>query len=291
MQKSQYTHHNIDITIYTKWFKTTGSKLKRTSLEREPATIESIKIRVCHFKVKSAEVRRVEGRAADLVASCLSHAREICVDWQVGSFGLQIRGRACAEVAHGGWRGGPPHQQIHCPHCLGIADGAVTQTGHWMCAPFVIFCTGRIPACSCEKTHDFRKSLPKKQKQSNMFSRSCLLFSGKRRLLAVTARPCCWRVESVGLCPGFALAPGRAALCRVAPGVAYKDSQAAKSSVAKETAKLRFASDSYGVSFRWDHHPLLTCFTFLSTASHWLECDKQITLSTEIPTSINSSCR
>lgn len=121
-----------------------------TPLESKSTTIKSIKIRVCHFKVEAVKVRGVEWGAAGVVHSCWSHAREIRVEWKVRSFGFQIRERACAYVTHSRGSSSPSHQQINCPHCLGITNSAMTQTPYCMCSSFVILWTGRISACWIE---------------------------------------------------------------------------------------------------------------------------------------------
>lgn len=64
--------------------------------ESKSTAVKSIKIRIGHFKVKAVVVRRVQGRAAGLVRRRRSHAGEICVEWHVGSSGVQIRERARA---------------------------------------------------------------------------------------------------------------------------------------------------------------------------------------------------
>lgn len=117
-----------------------------TSLESESTTIKSIKIRVSHLVVKAVVVGWVERRPAGVVRPCRSHTGEVGVERYVGSFGLQIREGACAQIANSRWCGSPSHQEINRLHCLAISD-AVTQAADWMDASSVVLWAGRVTAC------------------------------------------------------------------------------------------------------------------------------------------------
>lgn len=146
----------------------------------------------------------VECGPCAVVHSCCSHAREIRVEWQVRSFGFQIRERACAQVTQSRGGSGSAHQQINRLHCVGITDGAVAQTPCWVCTTFVLLREGRIPAWKTGYLTFYPDHLWKKPPTRLTH----LSPWGKHKPSAPgSLLLCCRAVESVDPCPGFAQAP------------------------------------------------------------------------------------